>query len=210
MHTIHSISLARVDRKPASGAYALARSAAAGLLIMLSSACMTDENPDGPGPDSESLQAAVGIGGSDAQSGSSCGTGSRCDNSDDCAPVCGNGVLDRDAGEECDPGIAGWSQACSSNCKQLIYQKPCSSNSDCTITPGSPYTGNMVCGGTHVCIPVCMTPTPSGETAPPSVCPAVPTYSSVCFYPFCFLRCSSADDCPDGTACTGNICGNLN
>lgn len=123
-----------------------------------------------------------------------------------CDEHCGNGIVELDLGEECDPDVPGWDAACSDTCKQQIYGKRCSSVADCPAVPG--YSGSFICsgpqGGQKTCTALCMEADGSVEVDP-SVCPALPGRTQSCAYPFCFVRCG--EGCPDGLTCAGNLCG---
>lgn len=134
-----------------------------------------------------------------------------------CKDSCNNGVVDTQAGEQCDP-MAGSSTdwSCdSSSCTRTglyssSYRKKCTSNGDCEASEMCVTTAVIGVLGvtTPVCIPKC-----DG-----SVCRTVPGYSlhassnlggTACSESVpCFLFCegSAASKCPPGVSCMGGTC----
>ena len=142
---------------------------------------------------------------SQVQTNAVCGSGARCTAQGECKATCGNGVLETSLDEECDPAIAGWSTLCSAGCKQQIYGKPCTQNSDCGV-PGAPYKGMAFCGNNNICAPICGEIV-SGATTDAAICPQIPGRTVQCLYPGCFLTCGSASQCYAGNICSGGFCG---
>jgi cysteine-rich repeat protein len=114
-----------------------------------------------------------------------CPSGSTSIGDPDCAPVCGNQVLE--AGEVCDDGNTRSGDGCSASCKP----------DDDTTTPGDDRAGYVTCNNGSSC-------------APDSRCCSAPTTGCVPPGGSCQLytpQCDGPEDCPDGKPCMASMVG---
>ncbi len=129
-----------------------------------------------------------------------CTGGLRCESDETCTDGrcisnCNNGNLD--PGEQCDPGMTGWSATCnSSDCTRRIYQA-CSA-------PGGPCGEGGVCGqynqyqsggGSVQLAPIC-----TKMCGTESDCPRVGDYENRCTFEACAILCDNGR-CPPGMRC---------
>jgi hypothetical protein len=132
---------------------------------------------------------------------SQCPSGMTCSSSNTCVPACGNGRLDSNLREECDPKDPKETEwTCNSQCKRLYIYTPCSSQTSNSSECGGASCTNIGPSIGVGCIPGCSgsgtdCTEPNGKTG---YCIAG-----------CLVRCNpTAPDCPPGSTCmTGTVNG---
>ncbi|MGD8862829.1 MAG: hypothetical protein PVI30_22645, partial [Myxococcales bacterium] len=130
-----------------------------------------------------------------------CTTASQCGNTidfdcqdDTCVriPRCGNGIIERSIGEQCDdPAMIGQG-TCTNQCQIDPYYSAC--NFDASEPCAADATcGEIISGEPRFCAPWC---------SPDVDCPDVVGWDEVCMVMVCMIDCSSDGQCPLGYSCT--------
>lgn len=100
-----------------------------------------------------------------------------------CIKRCGNGIVERSANEDCDPGVTGWTSAnCNILCKETVYTPK--ATTDCNPDAADTMAGNFF---------------------GPGNCPAIPGFTPTCLYirgAGCYLACNSDANCPTRYRCS--------
>lgn len=122
--------------------------------------------------------------------GLSCG--SDCPPPSACRP---NGQVE--AGEQCDPLAAGWSDTTcnSSTCRRRPYAT-CASQDECEAQ----YPGSLCNVSCRICVPISLDETPGAAIG----CPRIPGIRASQYFlaqPFCMITCKSDAECPSGLVC---------
>jgi hypothetical protein len=146
----------------------------------------------------------------------SCGALKMCTPSGTCESSCNNGVIDSQAGEQCDPmSVASNSWTCDrETCLRTglsasavttgsSFRRICTSNADCAMNEMCVWQSRIanLLGRGPVCVPKC----DNGQ------CRRVPGYSLVkvnssmdACSDGCVIDCTTDAECPPGVQCTGN------
>ncbi|MBN1655769.1 MAG: hypothetical protein JXA30_18535 [Deltaproteobacteria bacterium] len=116
-----------------------------------------------------------------------------------CIHHCGDGVIQRTRGEDCEVGVSGWtSVTCSAaTCLQRIYWQFCVRDDDCSRLPVGSSNEFWGCAAGRCILHRC-------ELAN-NYCPSLPGYTTECVYysgmGMCDITCDTNNDCPIGLEC---------